>query len=100
MGRNIAPPELLVAMPPLPISDRVSAGNNADLIGCILCNFRMCSAAGSLPGSAVYNTVHVRKQNQQIGHHQLADSGRQSIVIAIANFFGRDGIVLIDDRYN
>ncbi len=43
--------------------------------------------------------IDIRQQDQAIRADHLRHSGCQPVVVAIADFRGRHGIVLIDDRY-
>ncbi len=40
--------------------------------------------------------VHVGQQNQQVGPGQLRRAGGQAVVVAVADFLGGDGVVLVD----
>ncbi len=39
--------------------------------------------------------VHIRQQDQQIGLCQLGGAGGQTVIVAVADFFGGDGVILI-----
>ena len=60
----------------------------------------ICCAPGSVPGIRRIKAIDIGQQYQRIGHDQLRDPGSQAIVIAVTDFFGRDGIVFIDDRHD
>ena len=40
----------------------------------------------------------VRQQQQAVRAHHLRDTRREAVVVAIADFGGRDGVVLVDHR--
>jgi hypothetical protein len=59
----------------------------------------MKMALGSDCGGARVKPVDVGKQHQQIGAHHRGDAGGEPVIVAIADFAGRDRVVLIDHRH-
>ena len=59
----------------------------------------MCAAAGSRLRIGGVEAVDVGQQHQLVGLHHLGDPGGQPVVVAEADFGGRDGVVLVDDRH-
>ena len=43
--------------------------------------------------------VDVGKQDEQVGADHGGDAGGEPVIVAIADFGGRDGVVLVDDRH-
>ena len=59
---------------------------------------RHVPGAGIAAGRRVVEAVDIGQQHQQIGAHHGGDAGGQPVVVAIADFVGGDGVVLVDDR--
>ena len=43
--------------------------------------------------------IDVRKQDQTVGADHLGDPGREAIIVAVADFLGCDGVVLVYDGH-
>ena len=65
------------------IGDRAHLGD----VFCILVQRRVCRV----------EAVDIRQEDQRIGHDQLGNSRGQPVVIAVTDFFGGDGVVLVDN---
>ena len=47
----------------------------------------------------VVEPVDIRQQDQQIGARHGGDARGEAVVVAVADFVGGDGVVLVDDRH-
>ncbi len=88
---------IFVCMPPEPMS-LPDPPAMASMAGVISRTRAMNSALGSSFGSAVYRPSMSDNKIQAVGAHHLRDARRQPVVVSIADFGGRHGIVLIDHR--
>ncbi len=48
----------------------------------------------------VVETVDIRQQHQQVGTHHGRDACAETVIVAVADFVGGDGVVLVDDRHS
>ena len=57
------------------------------------------SRVGAATGRSIIETVDVGQQHQKIGADHGGDARGQPIVVAVTNFVGGHGVVLVDHRH-
>ena len=94
----ILPASSLVRMPPRDSSE-AAAPAIASISGVMRSTSGMNVASRVACRRRGVEPVDVGQQHQQVGAHHGRDARRQPVVVAVADFGGRDRVVLVDDRH-
>ena len=92
------PASILVTMPPRD-SSVPALPAMASISGVIWRTSSRRVRVGAAAGRRGVEAVDVGQQHQAVGAHHAGDARGQAVVVAVADFGGRHGVVLVDDRH-